>query len=64
MTYDITCDHCLYHGSGGMFYHAGAVTVCVFGGLIGVFKTQKSQHEEPDQREIKEERGARTETVV
>jgi len=51
MTYDITCDHCLYHGSGGMFYHAGAVTVCVFGGLIGVFKTQKSQHEEPDQRE-------------
>ena len=22
-----------------------------FGGLIGVFKTQKSQHEEPDQRE-------------
>ena len=46
MTYDITCDHCLYHGSGGMFYHAGAVTVFVFGGLIGVFKTQKSQHKE------------------
>lgn len=40
MTYDITCDHCLFHGSGGMFYHAGAVPLCIFGGLIGVFKTQ------------------------